>query len=211
MTKINNAIKAADALIPLTSTDLVATNVNGQIKLTSASGGTITVGAGTVNGAATVAAVGLGAQVVTCQDDGPTGHRDQCQHRLTDKSAPPTTTASCAREPLDDGPDGDRLGRRCSDAPPPPPPRSGNEYARTWSSSSTICATSSTSWPTTPRSTASTCWRRQAEADLQRDRLDAGNPGQGHRRQSDLGQRRQPRHRFLSNADVDAIPTSTRC
>ena len=50
VTKINNAIQAAETADTADFTDLVATNENGQIKLTSAKGGTITVGAGTVNG-----------------------------------------------------------------------------------------------------------------------------------------------------------------
>ena len=65
--KINTAIQAADTADTTDSTDLVATNDNGQVKLTSAKGGTITVGAGTTNGAAAVAAVGFGAQVVTAK------------------------------------------------------------------------------------------------------------------------------------------------
>jgi flagellin len=67
VTKINNAITAADTADTADSTDLVATNDNGQIRLTSAKGGTITVGNGTTNGAAAVTAVGFGAQAQTAK------------------------------------------------------------------------------------------------------------------------------------------------
>ena len=55
--------------------------------------------------------------------------------------------------------------------------------------------------------------RRQAEADLQRDRhLDARNPGQGHQRQADHGQRRQPRRLLPEQRGCRlSTPTSTVC
>jgi flagellin-like hook-associated protein FlgL len=67
VTKINTAIQTADTANTGATTDLVATNEGGQIKLTSASGGTIAVAAGTTNGAAAVTAVGFGAQTVTAK------------------------------------------------------------------------------------------------------------------------------------------------
>jgi flagellin-like hook-associated protein FlgL len=67
VTKINNAIAAADLADTADTTDLVATNENGQIQLRSVKGGAITVGPGATNGAAAVTAVGFGAQVVTAK------------------------------------------------------------------------------------------------------------------------------------------------
>ena len=85
MTKINNAIQAADTADTADSTDLVATNENGQVKLTSAKGGTITVAAGTTNGAAAVAAVGFGAQVVTAKTTDQLVAEINANTSLTDK------------------------------------------------------------------------------------------------------------------------------
>ena len=128
------------------------------------------------------------------------------------RSAPPTTTASCAsrtcRPRILRSKARTRHANKPSTARPPdrPPNCSVTPSAPTWLPSSTNCAISSTSWPTMRRSTVSTCSAatscRSPSTKLVRRQIDI---------QSEDGESRSTRPTSTSSTTLESKEPGQRC